>query len=266
MTKVWKRYVVGSWKTIDAAARDEFGELRIDWRVAIVLITVAMSLTLQEYVGSRAMFAELFPKPPRVDLDGNGVFEYADRWWVLKSYAWWIGGQGIGYVVLPMLVVFAMPGERLRDYFVRFGGFFRHLPIYLVLLGLIMPVIFLASRSSSFTDTYPLYKLANRSIMDLLLWEALYLSQFVMLEFFFRGFMLRGCRSLGANAIFIMILPYCMIHFGKPMVETLGAIGAGIILGTLAMRTRSIWGGVVVHVGVALTMDLLALYGPGGGG
>jgi uncharacterized protein len=54
-------------------------------------------------------------------------------------------------------------------------------------------------------------------------------------------------------------VPYCMIHYGKPMTETLGAIGAGIILGTLAMRTRSIWGGVVIHVGVATMMDALAV-------
>ena len=43
--------------------------------------------------------------------------------------------------------------------------------------------------------------------------------------------------------------------------ETLGAIGAGVILGTLAMRTRSIWGGVLIHIGVAVTMDVLALRG-----
>ena len=56
-----------------------------------------------------------------------------------------------------------------------------------------------------------------------------------------------------------MIVPYCMIHYGKPMAETFGAIGAGMILGTIAMRTRSIWGGVAIHVGVAWTMDLLAV-------
>jgi membrane protease YdiL (CAAX protease family) len=50
-----------------------------------------------------------------------------------------------------------------------------------------------------------------------------------------------------------------MIHFEKPIVETLAALGAGVILGTLAMRTRSIWLGFAIHVSVALTMDLLAL-------
>ena len=74
--------------------------------------------------------------------------------------------------------------------------------------------------------------------------------------------MLHGLRrAFGANAIFVMIVPYCMIHYGKPMSETLGAIGAGIILGTIAMRTKSIWGGVMIHIGVATTMDVLALRG-----
>jgi membrane protease YdiL (CAAX protease family) len=50
-----------------------------------------------------------------------------------------------------------------------------------------------------------------------------------------------------------------MIHYGKPMAETYGAIIAGVVLGTLAMRTRSIWGGVLVHCAVAISMDVLAL-------
>src|SRR5690606_8230997 len=82
----------------------------------------------------------------------------------------------------------------------------------------------------------------------------------VSLEFFFRGFMLKALAPrLGSSAIFVMVVPYCMIHFGKAMPETLGAIVAGLVLGTLAMRTRSIWGGVLLHIAVALTMDLLAV-------
>jgi hypothetical protein len=64
---------------------------------------------------------------------------------------------------------------------------------------------------------------------------------------------------MGAYAIFVMIVPYCMIHFHKPVAEVAGAIFAGIILGTLAMATRSIWFGVLIHVSVAVTMDLLAI-------
>ena len=50
-----------------------------------------------------------------------------------------------------------------------------------------------------------------------------------------------------------------MIHFGKPLPETIGAIIAGIFLGTLALWTRSIWLGFLIHVSVALSMDITAM-------
>jgi membrane protease YdiL (CAAX protease family) len=50
-----------------------------------------------------------------------------------------------------------------------------------------------------------------------------------------------------------------MIHFGKPLPECLGSIIAGLVLGVLAMDTRSIWGGVTIHVAVAWGMDFAAL-------
>jgi membrane protease YdiL (CAAX protease family) len=81
-----------------------------------------------------------------------------------------------------------------------------------------------------------------------------------MLEFFFRGFLLFAlARYLGPLAIFVMIVPYAMIHFGKPLAECLGSILAGIALGTVALRTASIYGGVAVHCAVAWSMDLFAL-------
>lgn len=219
-----------------------------DWRPLVVLTTVAVALSIQEYWGDRGKFRELFPEQP------------GDAYWLLKSYVWWSGWRFFGYVVLPVLAIWLLPGERLRDYHISLRGFRRHLWIYAVLFLLILPLVVIVSRSPAFHHTYPFYKLANRSVFDFVAWELLYALQFLSLEFFFRGFMLRGLRArFGSGAIFVMVVPYCMIHFGKPMPETLGAIVAGIVLGTLAMRTRSIWGGVVIHVAVALTMDLLAL-------
>jgi len=81
-----------------------------------------------------------------------------------------------------------------------------------------------------------------------LAWGFLYLVQFVCLEFFFRGFMLNALRpALGANAVFVMCVPYTMIHFPKLWPEAAGAMAFGLFLGLLALRSRSIWGGVAVH-------------------
>ena len=50
-----------------------------------------------------------------------------------------------------------------------------------------------------------------------------------------------------------------MVHFQKPLPETMGSIIAGLALGTLALRTSSIWGGALLHVAVALTMDSVGI-------
>jgi membrane protease YdiL (CAAX protease family) len=207
-----------------------------------------VSLTLQEYVGERGFFVRHFP-----DLAGG---EYGE----LIRHAWWAGWRFLGYVVIPIAVILAMPGERVRDYYLGFSGFRSKLRVYLLLFLLILPVVIGASRFPEFQQIYPFYKWANRSAADFWAWEALYGLQFLSLEFFFRGFMLKALAPrFGSGAIFVMVVPYCLIHFGKAMPETLGAIVAGLVLGTLAMRTRSIWGGVLLHVSVAVTMDLLAV-------
>lgn len=221
-----------------------------DWKVVIILVVACVSLTLQEYVGQRDTYERWFPFDPR----------HPDTYWQLKGFVWWTAWRVFGYVLMPIAVIAALPGERLRDYHVSFQGFFRHLWIYVALFAAILPAVWLASKTQTFRHTYPFYRLANRSLFDLWSWELMYAVQFVSLEFFFRGFLLQGLRrAFGAGAIFVMIVPYCMIHYGKPMAETFGAIGAGLILGTIAMRTRSIWGGVMIHVGVAWTMDLFAV-------
>ena len=44
------------------------------------------------------------------------------------------------------------------------------------------------------------------------------------------------------------------------MPETFAAIIAGIVLGFMSLKTRSIWLGAAVHVAVALGMDFLSLW------
>ncbi len=242
---------VDQWKAIDEDSDRPAGAAgKFDWRVLVVLVVVAVSLTLQEYIGDRGWFERVFPPHGR------------DAYFELKGFAWWSGWRVLGYVVMPVIAILAMPREKLLDYHLSLEGFFKHLWIYLLLFTLILPAVAIASTTDAFRHTYPFYRAANRSHLDLWSWEALYAVQFLALEVFFRGFILHGLRrALGSNAIFVMIVPYCMIHYGKPLPETLGAIGAGVILGTLAMRTKSIWGGVLIHVGVAVTMDVLALRG-----
>ncbi len=222
--------------------------IRFDWRVLIVLITAAVSLAFQEYYGDRSEFIHLF-----------GATR-SGKYFELESFGWWTGWRFLGYLVFPALVVVCMRGERLRDYFIRPTNFFKHFWIYGGLFLAVLPAVLIAANTDSFKLTYPFYKLANRSSFDFWAWQGMYWVQFISLEFFFRGFLLKALAPrFGSGSIFVMLIPYCMIHFGKPLPETLGAIIAGLVLGTLSMRTKSIWGGAFIHIAVALTMDSLAV-------
>ena len=250
---LWRKLFADPWRAIDEEAARERAELAatgaIDRRPLWVLIVVALVMVFQEYWGDRNAFDRLFP-----------TLADRPRWGTLYEFSWWSGAKLVGYLIVPAVIVNRV-GIRLSDCGLSFAGLRKHAWIYLSLFGAIAPVIFLASRTEAFQATYPFYKLAARSWTDLLAWEAMYASTFFALEFFFRGFMLFLLRrAFGANAIFVMIVPYCMIHFHKPVPEVVGAIFAGIILGTLALRTRSIWCGVLIHISVAWSMDLLALW------
>jgi hypothetical protein len=72
--------------------------------------------------------------------------------------------------------------------------------------------------------------------------------------------MVHGTKHrFGIYSIFVMTLPYCMIHFGKPIPECVASIIAGIVLGLMSLVTRSIWLGAGIHIAVAMGMDLACL-------
>jgi membrane protease YdiL (CAAX protease family) len=173
---------------------------------------------------------------------------------------WWAWLTAALYVVLPVLYARRVMGLRAGDLGLAPRGLASHWWLYVAGYGIVLPFVVIASTSPAFLDTYPFYADAADSWRELLLWEGSYAVQFMALETFFRGVMLFAAfRVLGPWAIPAMVIPYAMIHFGKPAAECVGAIIAGSALGIVALRTRSIYAGMVIHIGVAWTMDLLAL-------
>lgn len=218
------------------------------WPIAAICATACLGLLIMQYGGSEESYMSFFPP------------KFIDPYWVLRVKAWWVGSILIGFVALPALLMALLPGGRLRDCNLGFRGFREHFWVYVGLYGAVLPVIWIVSLSPSFTAFYPMYANAGRSWFDLLLWEGMYAGQFVALEFFFRGFLVGGLgRHIGIFAVPAAVMPYMMIHFSKLLPEAAASVVAGLVLGYLAWKTKSIWGGVCVHCAVAMTMDLLAL-------
>lgn len=252
-----------TWKELDAeATAHRAAHPGLDLRPAACLLIVAVVLTLQEYYGGRQFYDQLL-RPWLQELDQAGV-----RWVKLEKYdefygyCWWVGTRAAGYVLIPLpLWKLLFPQDSLLDMGFRIRGFFSHVWIYGLCLAVVLPAMLLVASQPDFGTYYPFYKNSSRSWWDFIIWQGIYWIQFLTLEMFFRGWIVGALRkSLGSGAIFAMAVPYCMIHYGKPYLEAHGAIVAGVVLGSLAMRTRSIYAGFLVHITVAFLMDFLALW------
>jgi hypothetical protein len=254
-----------TWREIDAEAltlrRDLAARGEVDYRPMVALTMIALILTMQEYYGRGDFYQQAIK--PLVDqyarAHPHGVLNPAvyDE---LYLRLWWGFTRIGGYLVPLCFWRFFFPRDHLADFGLRGSGFRAHAWIYATCVVVMVPVLWAVSYQRDFADFYPMYKMAGRSWFDFVAWELLYLGQFFALEIFFRGFWLRAMRTFGAGAIWSMVVPYCMIHYGKPYLEACGAMVAGVVLGSLAMRTRSIYAGFLVHGTVAILMDVLALY------
>lgn len=255
-----------TWRELDVEAQRHRGAVLAaggyDLRPPVLFAMAAIILTLQEYYGGRTTYDDLVrPWLSEMELHKGHTRINLARYDELYGYAWWAFTRFTGYVLIPFpSYKFIFRQDKLLDMGLRIRGFRQHAWIYGVCLLFVLPAIWLVSRQPDFGTYYPFYKNASRSYYDLLVWEGMYFVQFLGLELFFRGLWLGALRkSLGSGAIFSMCVPYCMIHFGKPYLEANGAIVAGVVLGSLSMRTKSIYAGFFVHITVALLMDLLAL-------
>lgn len=53
-----------------------------------------------------------------------------------------------------------------------------------------------------------------------------------------------------------MVATYAFLHFGKPMTEAISSVFGGYILGIIFLYNRNVWGGVIIHMGVAWVLEL----------
>ena len=127
---------------------------------------------------------------------------------------------------------------------------------YLVML----PLLWFASASSAFQSVYPHSHIVRGDWTLFLVYEAAFVLYFIGWEFVWRGYMLFGLRphTGAAVAVLAQMIPFVILHYGKPVPETVGAIVAAIALGALSLRARSFWYAVLIHWSVMLTIDLLA--------
>lgn len=168
-------------------------------------------------------------------------------------------------VAIPLFVV-AWFYEKKRENF-GINNQYSDLRPYWQILALVAPLVLIASFEAGFSNYYPIYKryaltentTGVPSYLLALGFELAYGMDFFNVEFLFRGVLVIGVSQvIGKEAILPMVSAYCFLHFGKPVGECVSSMFGGYILGVVAFYTRNIWGGVIVHVGLAWMMEFVA--------
>lgn len=230
--------------------RDAFrGEQR---RPTVILLASPVLLITWVYCGSSAFYLE--------HLAGSVVL-WNDPAATAGAYTFLAAFVLLG--VVPALIVKLVFGESLADYGVGLGNRKRTVRTFLLWAPVFLLVAYLASRDPHIADYYPINKSAGKS-PALFGWHACFYAMFyVGYEFHFRGFTQLGLRkSLGdVNALLVQVLGSTLVHVGRPVGETYGAVAAGVLWGALAYRTRSLLSGLLQHFLLGLSLDWFLCYG-----
>ncbi len=222
---------------------------QLDRKIVIILLSIAVQQTFSWYFTSRRFFRENF---------FDFVTHYKDPF--LIEYLYWFAGDFLTFLLPSILIIKFVFKEKISDYGLKPGNWRIGIKFTFIFLLIMFPIIWLASASSEFSQKYPHLSSAKDSWNIFLIYESGMFIYMIGWEFIWRGFMLFGLeKKFGYYAVLIQMIPFVILHNGKPFLETLGAIPGGIALGLLALRTRSIYYCVAVHIGVMYSIDLLSV-------
>lgn len=163
-------------------------------------------------------------------------------------------------LLIPVLIIWYIKDKNYQPFY----GMRRLLNLqpYLIMLLIMVPLVIVAGTQEDFLHMYPKAKILTglpfpATTKHYLLYEICYGADFISIEFFFRGFLILSLVKIcGLHAIIPVASFYCMIHLGKPLGEAISSFFGGVLLGIISYYTRSIWGGCMVHIGIAWLMEI----------
>jgi membrane protease YdiL (CAAX protease family) len=146
------------------------------------------------------------------------------------------------YLVMPLVVLGALRRNPLQ-----FGMGPGNPKVWgwqvLIACLVLAPILYGASRLPAFQSYYR---------MDGFNPAVYALETFVYLlgwEYIFRGFLLFGLKDrLKEGAILVQMVPFVLLHLGKPELETISTVFTGIYFGYLAYRGNSYWPAFIIHL------------------
>ena len=196
--------------------------------------------------------------------DYNFMNPFIRKIWKADEQLFWLHISrwftGIFTVLLPVFLLWKIKDSKTMTFY----GIspIKDIKPYLLMIGIMIPLIALASTQPDFLKMYPRtaivssWELQPKGIFYTI-HEVFYSLDFITVEFFFRGFLILSMVKLcGKQCIVPAACFYCCIHLGKPMGEAISSFAGGLLLGIISYHTKSIWGGFIIHLGIAGLMEL----------
>lgn len=220
----------------------------VDKKTSIIFLSIAFLQTVSWYFGSRTFF--------RKNLSSFFSNENISE----VEFIYWFTSDFTLFFVIPLLIILLIFKEKPRDFGLSFGDKKIGFSISIIAIGIMLPILWIASSSSDFLIAYPHLISARNSWQIFFIYEIGMLAYLFAWEFIWRGFTLFGLyEKFGNAAIYIQMIPFVILHNGKPPLETFGAIAGGILLGFIALRTKSFLYCFFIHAGVMFSIDLFSV-------
>ena len=179
----------------------------------------------------------------------------------LMSRIYWFFADGLIFSVIPILIIKFVFKRKLGDFGFKSGDAKFGLITSAIFLVVMLFVVWIASASREFALSYPQGGAkVKENFLLFLFYEFSVLVYMFGWEFIWRGYMLFGLsEKLGYYSILIQMIPFFILHKGKPEIELFASIFAGVILGIQALRSGSFLYCWILHWLVMLSIDSISI-------
>ena len=220
----------------------------LDSKTTIIFLSSIILFTISWYFSNPKFFRESFTF---IEQD-NLILEE------LSSFVYWFLLDFLLFFIIPVYAIKLIFREELKDFGISFANLKVGILYTFIAILIFIPIVILVSNSENFTEYFPLMNSAKNDLIVFLVYEIFFLAFIFSWEFIFRGYILFGLeKKFGLYAIFIQMIPFVLLHSGKPFIETFSSIFGGLFLGYLALRTRSMLYGFLIHYLILVALDLL---------
>jgi len=229
--------------------RDEAEQLGFRLQPTIIVAWVCFALAIPYYHPGGEWFWRIVSW-----LGLSAQISYLQHIWLGPEFAI----QAVGSLVVILLL-----RESPRAYGLGLGDWRFGLKATGLCYLLYAPLFVIFCTSHGFAQYYGTLANTITTTRKFFMWEVPAGFFFmVKTEFFFRGFLLFGMKKYFGvyAAIIATMIPFVVWHFNKPEIETFGSFPVGLALAYLAVRTGSIWYGLLLHWSIAVLLSAVAIW------